>query len=454
MIGYRLVRALARLLLSLFYRRIEAPGMDRVPATGPLVVAAHHRNALVDPMLLLATVPRPLRPLAKAPLFRYPLIGTLLRLAGAIPVHRRQDPGSDPARNVEMFRAATTALAEGGAILIFPEGVSQGEPTLMPLKTGAARIVLATAAARGGATDVTLLPVGLVFHEPGTFRTGWALALAGAPVRLDDCVADYTAAPAEAVRRLTDRLAAAVRDLGIEAGDRKILRLLTVARDIWRQEGDRSADDPASEAAWMMRATRVFRYLAPREPRRVEALMQAVERYAMDLDRAGFTGDELRDTYSPGAVRRFAVREGLALLLGLPLTLWGLVNHGVPYRLTALVARLARPAADVEATYKLIAGLVLYPLSWAVEGWLVWRLGGPWLTALIVASLAPTGFFALTWWERIGRVRREARSFVQFLAHGDLRRHLATRRRDLMTELIALARLVPESAMAGERPVD
>ena len=199
--------ALARALVRLFYHRVEIVGAERVPRSGPLVVVANHRNALVDPMILSRRIPRVLRPVAKATLFRHPLLAPFLRLAGALPVHRRQDPGSDPTQNAAMFRAVAAALRRGETILIFPEGVSQPEPLLMPLRTGVARIVLGTE----GDPDpprTTLLPVGLTFHEPETFRTGWALVLVGAPVPVEDCRAMAAREPERAVRELTARRSA------------------------------------------------------------------------------------------------------------------------------------------------------------------------------------------------------------------------------------------------------
>lgn len=78
--GHRLVRPLARVLLRVFYRSIEVAGIEKVPADGPPILCANHQNALVAPILLMAAIHRRLTPLAKAPLFRHPLIGPVLRL--------------------------------------------------------------------------------------------------------------------------------------------------------------------------------------------------------------------------------------------------------------------------------------------------------------------------------------------------------------------------------------
>ncbi len=447
--AYRLVRSFARLLLGVFYRRVEVVGFEHIPADGPVILAANHQNALVDPMLLLTTIPRRLVPIAKAPLFHHPLIAPFLRLAGAIPVHRRQDEGSDPALNREMFRAAIGTLREGGTILIFPEGVSQPEPVLMPLRTGTARMLLSAETANDGSLGVRLLPVGLVFHEPGTFRTGWALVMVGEAVPINDCVALYRTSPTVAVRQLTDRLTEALRQRIVEANDRDTLQLLHVVESIWRAESTELTRDAAARTERIQQMVRAYRYLLSREPARVEGFRHRVAQYAEDLELAGVTGQQLAQSYPAGLVRHYAFREGLSLLLGLPLALWGIANHLIPYQLTAGVVRWLRPSPDVEATYKIAAAVLLFPLCWIAQGWLAWQFGGGWLLGVFIASLVPTGFFALSWRERLDRFRREARGFFQFVMHRDLHGRLLARRRELMNELTALAGLVPESVLAG-----
>ena len=126
-----------------------------------------------------------------------------------------------------------------------------------------------------------------------------------------------------------------------------------------------------------------------------------------------------------------------------------MIIHLLPYKLTALAVRALRPEEDVLATYKVMAGLVLYPAAWALEAWAAWRLGGSSLLAVFLLSLLPAGFFALAWTERLERMRREARGLLAVLVDRDLRGHLLARRGAIMEEFQELLRRVPEPVLDG-----
>lgn len=444
--GPRLIRRLVQVLLGIFYRRIDVAGLERLPASAPLIVAANHQNGLVDPMLLLATLPRTLRPLAKAGLFRHPIIAPFLRLARALPVHRRQDAGGDTSGNALTFRAVAEALGGSEAILIFPEGVSQPEPTLMALRTGAARLLLEAETA--GAPPITLLPVGLVVHEPGRLRAGGALVLIGPPVITADCVALYARDQAAAVRALTDRLAAALRGQIVEAEDRETLRLLRLMERVWRQESGAGPD--RGSARWLQRASRAYRWLRHAAPGEVERFRREVEEYDRDLERLGVTPETVGRAYAPGDVVRYAAREIVPLVVALPLALAGMLLHAMPYHLVGLGVRLARPGPDVEATYKIAGGVVIYPAAWALETWLAGRWLGGAAAALVALALVPTGLLALAWRARVQDVARETAGLVHFLARRGVRARLLARRRALAEELERLAARVPPLVLAGE----
>jgi glycerol-3-phosphate O-acyltransferase / dihydroxyacetone phosphate acyltransferase len=436
--GYRLVRVVAALLLWLFYRRIETIHAQRIAATGPVVIAANHHNALVDAMLIVASVPRRITPLAKAPLFGHPLIGPFLKLVGAVRVHRRVD-GADPGENAAMFAAAVAALRAGGALLIFPEGTSQPRPMLMPLRTGAARIVVG-AAAEG--VHAALMPIGLVFDEPGTFRAARALVSVGPPVATDDVGRQYAQAPDAAVRALTERLADAIRAQIVEAEDHHALELLRTLERAWRHErGEAGRVDAEASLAWRRDVMRTARALAERAPGRVAAFRHHLELYAERLRDSGLSDAQLGQRYTVRIVARYALSNALNLAVMLPLALAGMVAHAVPYALTDLVARRLMDTAEEEATDKMAAGLVLYPLCWLAEGWLVWRGGGGGALAVFAMLLVPSGLVALAWRDRLSRVRRQARAFGRFLLGRRRERGLLAERRALVEEAEALGAL-------------
>src|SRR4030095_9587808 len=176
----RIITSILRLALRIYFRRIEVAGLENVPRDQPVIFVLNHPNALVDPVFLLCFAPRKVSFLAKAPLFRMPVIGSLVRALDSLPAYRQQDAGEDVTRNRETFDAARKLLLNGGTIGICPEGVSHNEPRLKPLKTGAARIALG-AASSGAQLDVKIVPVGLYYTEKTTFRSS-ALLRFGEPI--------------------------------------------------------------------------------------------------------------------------------------------------------------------------------------------------------------------------------------------------------------------------------
>ena len=84
---YRVVKwAFVTPLFRLFLRG-RCRGMELVPLSGPLVVVANHGSHL-DPPLLGHALPRPVSFMAKAELFKVPVLGPLIRAMGAYPVSR------------------------------------------------------------------------------------------------------------------------------------------------------------------------------------------------------------------------------------------------------------------------------------------------------------------------------------------------------------------------------
>jgi 1-acyl-sn-glycerol-3-phosphate acyltransferase len=157
--------------ISIFFKRIELYNSENLPEKSGLIFVSNHPNALIDPALLFIALPRKIAFLAKSTLFKMPVIGYLIRTVGALPLYRQQDKGEDLSKNQETFAVARELLKKGGAIAIFPEGVSHDRPQLQPLKTGAARIALGAVSSGKDPASLRLeiVPVGLFYTEKNDF---------------------------------------------------------------------------------------------------------------------------------------------------------------------------------------------------------------------------------------------------------------------------------------------
>jgi len=105
----------------------------QLPATGPAIVIANHVSGL-DPVLLQALSPRPLRFLVAKEEYERPIVHYLMKAAGCIPVDRQNNPQ-------RALREALLALKQGEVIAIFPHGgIAHPVTTKRPLKGGAIRL--------------------------------------------------------------------------------------------------------------------------------------------------------------------------------------------------------------------------------------------------------------------------------------------------------------------------
>lgn len=139
----RLVRLVASAVQPV-YRLLARPvylGMENLPTSGAFVITPNHTSEM-DPM----TVAMPiyefgLNPtfLAKDSLFKIPVLGTILRRTAQVPVHR------GTADSVKALAAAQRHIADGGSVIIYPEGTLTRDPDLWPMHgfPGAARLALA-----------------------------------------------------------------------------------------------------------------------------------------------------------------------------------------------------------------------------------------------------------------------------------------------------------------------
>ena len=303
-----LFRRLAEALVRLYYPARVVEGRDRIPPGKPLVFVLNHPNGLLDPMVLRVATGAPARFLAKSTLFGNPFSRLAMDAFGSIPIYRATESARAPAdasRNDESFARCRAELAAGGALALFPEGVSHSDPQLRPLKTGAARIALSAEAEHDGQLGVTVVPVGLYYERKALFRSS-VLLVVGEPIAVAPLLGDYRRDERAAVGgadrddRRAPRRGRAAGGVARAAGRDRARRALD-------QRRPRADDEPQDLAAQHQRARELadaYARLRARDPARVEAIAGEVRAYTRVLRQLG-----VRD---PWALELAPLRAGRA----------------------------------------------------------------------------------------------------------------------------------------------
>ncbi len=404
---------------------------------GPVLVVANHPNSLLDPVMIFRTGQRPARPLAKAPLFSQVLVGPALRALGGLPVYRKQDHPDKMHLNDSTFDAAIAALHAGDAVQIFPEGITHSEPSVAPIRTGAARIALLAEERADWELGLRIVPVGLSYERKALFR-GSALAVHGTPFPVTPYRPAYDKDAQEAVRTLTADIQAAIEKVTLNFADLRDRDLVETAERLYanakgwtrpRERGSMAKRFPRLKAF-----TSALRWLRDNDPERYADLRDRVARYRRKVVALGAGGAEVPKRYRPGAVFRYVFTELVPFFGGLPVAAVGTLFWLPVYLIAKWGSRLLRPPFEALSSYKLAIGMVIAPLvygGWTYLAFSRWGMRG----ALVAAVVLPVlGLLAVAWKDRWARVKEDARLYRRALGRRERREAIAELRSELVTE--------------------
>jgi glycerol-3-phosphate O-acyltransferase/dihydroxyacetone phosphate acyltransferase len=302
----RFITKLVSFLTRAVYQDVEVYWAGPVPPDAPQLTVSNHFGGFADGLVMLNVMPRRPGIVARDVIWKIPVAGRLMNWIGGIPVHKPEDRGSATS-NDEMFSSCYDALRGDGHILIFPEGVTRNEPSIAPVKTGAARIALG--ARTSGVECIQLLPVGIHYEDKAALRSR-VFVNAGLPLDIDAAAQEFepggnsaTANDRDAVRALTDEINVGLRRAAPDYENWEQAHALNKAAEIALRS---QLDDPAGEVPPGLR-DRLANTLADRPETSRTHITQAVGEYRQDLDGAGFSDAELNSALSTGHFMRALV---------------------------------------------------------------------------------------------------------------------------------------------------
>lgn len=208
--AYNLLRYYVDFALKLSYRNIRYVGLDKVPQDGSVIYAPNHTNALMDALVILAMDRKPKVFVARADIFRRPLLAKIFTFLKIMPIMRIRDGFDEVKKNNQTIEKAVDVLRDKVPFCIFPEGQHQAKYSSLPLSKGIFRIAFQ---AQELMTDVPLyiVPVGLRYGSFFRFRSTVRVEV-GEPINVGEFIGEHSEITTqEQINLMRDMLAERMR---------------------------------------------------------------------------------------------------------------------------------------------------------------------------------------------------------------------------------------------------
>ncbi|MDQ3321515.1 MAG: lysophospholipid acyltransferase family protein [Acidobacteriota bacterium] len=404
----RVLHRIISVALRLFFRRIEAVNVERVPASGAIIFVLNHPNGLIDPALVYVSLARRVSFLAKSTIFSVKFAAFILRALEVLPVYRQIDANREMSKNFSTFAVCYQYLAQNRCIAIFPEGISHDETNLQPLKNGAARIALGALAfdadLRG--RGLKIMPVGLFYTSKTSFRSE-ALIRYGEPLDVEPVALDkHGEPPRDVVRELTAKIDAALRNVTLNLESAEELDAVLKAEALFSSvyQNLLFKESLAQSFLRLQDLAEKYTVLGQNNPERMRQMSAKIEKYENDLKTSGVTAQSLSVLQHPTwYVFRFLILRNVILILLAPLSIVGAIIHSPAYLFSNLVGLMFKThgADEAGSTYKILAAIVFMPLTWLVASAIVFYFFGWQLALLSIPITILCGYVALRSFETV-----------------------------------------------------
>lgn len=217
---YEITKPLAKIALGLYFRKLYLINMEAVPKDKPVMLAANHPTAFIEPVILACWMDSMPSFLARGDLYQTnKMVKQLYDWYHITPIFRREDVvhGDLKSNNLATFEKCFETLQKKKPLMILAEGKTEHEKRLRPIRKGTARIIFG-AFEKHGDMDIHLIPVGVNYTNSDNFRSVVMIEFAE-PIRCSDYHELYQQHPAKAVNQLTKEMTRRLKEKVVHIND-------------------------------------------------------------------------------------------------------------------------------------------------------------------------------------------------------------------------------------------
>ncbi|MDR0602888.1 MAG: 1-acyl-sn-glycerol-3-phosphate acyltransferase [Bacteroidales bacterium] len=188
---YFLLRQYVDFMFKSAYRRVEYYGKENIPQDGAIIYAPNHSNTLMDALAVLVIDKEAKVFVARADVFKHPIILKILTFLKMLPINRKRDGIANLAKNEEITDIVVDVLHDKIPFCILPEGTHRAKHSLLPLQKGIFRIALQAHDTFGHKMPVYIVPVGIEFGHYFRYRSSLLLQI-GNPINVTQFVQEHS----------------------------------------------------------------------------------------------------------------------------------------------------------------------------------------------------------------------------------------------------------------------
>jgi len=318
----------------------------------------------MDPWLIGHVCKEKIYYMSKAVFFNTRLKRAVLHSLGMIPVNRATDAKTGAVSNDDSFEKCYELLEQGKTLVIFPEGNSYSDRFLRNLKSGAARIALQTELRNEGELGLRIIPVGLIYLEQEKFRSE-VLTNIGEPIDPTGFLPEFREDRLKAGRKLTEEFRKKLSNLLVEAETKENETLGDQVTIILSSSYNREKHGKVEQNVSLLRSVnKGLNEIQFTEPDKYISIQSLVSKIEWQINQLNIKTDFLDRKYRFTLFLRQIIQSILALLIGSPLFLFGLIHNILPFKLTDFIVTRIFQEKEWYAAMNVLGGLILYPLTY------------------------------------------------------------------------------------------
>lgn len=388
--GYEALRYYVRFAFWLTHKRIIVNGRSNIPMDKPIIFAANHQNALMDPLAVVCTNPLQMLWLARADIFKSKRARAFLTFCKMIPIYRIRDGKENLSNNEEIFNQVTNVLKENGSVALFPEAAHSGKRQMLPHKKAIPRIALESEEKNNFNLGLQIVPVGIYYDHYWNFNRTLIVNY-GEPIEIDSYKFRYAENPQNAMLQLRDEINMKLSPLTMQINsiasyqDYEDIRTVAGKEFAQNKYKGKYSDNQLFTAEQELIAK--LEQLEENQHDKFEIIKKNTKNYLTAVRKAGVTNEQFVIALHSNFPKLFL--RFLISILSFPVFAFGLLFNLLPYFLprkffTGKVKDLA-----FLSTFIFASGLVLYPLIYLLESGIIWLTTGSFLIAAVSLLVMP-----------------------------------------------------------------